>query len=66
VFVLPGYLKTKYFSLTLQVTAAGKTVLITDCTSKIGYATARQLDDLVSLELKYKRINLLYHVGFKS
>jgi hypothetical protein len=57
VFVLPGSFITfdeKYSSFASQVTAAGKTVLITDCTSKIGYALARQLDDMVSLKLKYK------------
>ncbi|RZF32645.1 hypothetical protein LSTR_LSTR004073 [Laodelphax striatellus] len=30
----------------LKVTAAGKAVLVTGCESKIGYAIARQLDDL--------------------
>ncbi|KDR23384.1 D-beta-hydroxybutyrate dehydrogenase, mitochondrial [Zootermopsis nevadensis] len=35
-----------FFYHNLKVTAAGKTILITDCTSRIGYTTARQLDDL--------------------
>lgn len=30
-----------------QVTAAGKAVLITGCDSRVGYALAKQLDDLV-------------------
>lgn len=32
----------------LQVSAAGKGVLITSCDNQIGHALARQLDDLVS------------------
>lgn len=30
-----------------QVTTAGKAVLITGCDSRVGYALAKQLDDLV-------------------
>lgn len=35
-----------FFYHNLKVTAAGKAVFITDCGSRIGYAIARQLDDL--------------------
>lgn len=43
-----------------QVTTAGKAILITGCDSRVGYALAKQLDDLVSMKLNlyYKSNNL--------
>lgn len=44
------YLRSKeFFTFCLQVSAAGKCVLVTSCDSKIGVALAKQLDELVSL-----------------
>jgi hypothetical protein len=34
----------------MQVTAAGKAILITGCDSRVGYALAKQLDELVYVE----------------
>jgi len=34
----------------MQVTAAGKAILITGCDSRVGYALAKQLDELVHIE----------------
>lgn len=33
----------------IQVTAAGKAILVTGCDSRVGYALAKRLDELVSL-----------------
>jgi len=38
----------------MQVTAAGKAILITGCDSRVGYALAKQLDELV--HIKYNNI----------